>query len=228
MEEKVECKHCGKKFDFKEALEQHTNAKHMQTTEVAKQPDSTSIKLKKRQLMILVFVVLGIAGLGYGIYQVYSSPYANIGPFGSTHIHADFLVYINNNPITFGAKYFVKDSRVHIEHGSGAGTVMHMHSTSTPLGLFFNSLGMKFTNECFTLDNGKSYCNDGFNSLKLYVKHKDGNWELNNEFDRYAFQALDKILISYGSDDADAIKSQQDSVTNFAKDISGRSVPLVG
>jgi len=115
---------------------------------------------------------------------------------------------------------------VHVETGPGAGTVIHIHATDVPLKMFFNSLGMKFNPECFEVDRNNKYCSDGFNTLKMFVKNKNATWEQNFEYEKYAFQDLDKILITYGDETDEQIQSQQNNVTDFSKDNSGRSMAL--
>ena len=44
----------------------------------------------------------------------------NFGPLGSTHVHADFKVYILGNPIDFSlSKYQLKDQLTHVENDDG-------------------------------------------------------------------------------------------------------------
>jgi hypothetical protein len=163
--------------------------------------------------------LLIIVGIIYFVYQALSNPYSGMGPLGSTHIHADIAIYLNGKPITpFSTKYFLKSRYIHVEHGPGAGYVIHMHATNIPLGFFFKSLGMSFSKDCFILDDGSKYCNNETHTLKFYVKHKDSDWLLNEEFEKYVFKDLDKILISYGNESLEEIKAQQDSVTDYAKD----------
>ena len=69
---------------------------------------------------------------------------------------------------------------------------------------------MKFTNECFELESGKKYCNEGDKTLKFYV-----NSEPNELYGDYLMGAGDKILISYGSEED--IQEQLDSITKHAE-----------
>ncbi|MBI2151594.1 hypothetical protein HYU21_02600 [Candidatus Woesearchaeota archaeon] len=71
---------------------------------------------------------------------------------------------------------------------------------------------MKFDKECLTLNANEKYCNNKEKLLKFYV-----NGEKNNEFGDYVFRDKDKLLISYGSENNDAIGLQIDSITDFSE-----------
>src|SRR3972149_685124 len=170
--DKSQCSECGKYFDTKEALEQHTRDKHTTKSSAPKK------KGKSLKYLIIILAVLGLGALAYFAAGFFTSPTSSMGALGSTHIHTDFAIFINGQEITpLPARYYVKSPFVHIESGSGEGTVIHMHATNVPLSFFFKSLGMSFTNNCFTLDDGSSYCNSGDASLKFFVKHAGGEWE---------------------------------------------------
>lgn len=142
----------------------------------------------------------------------------NIGVLDKTkqkhHYHADFKVYIEGKGLNFNQEqFFVKSRFVHVENDvqGDSEKVIHMHATGVPLWLFFESIGMKFETDCFTVDTGVKYCNNAEKSLKFYV-----NGIENSEFGDYVFNEGDKILISYDNKNED-ISSQLSSVTDFAK-----------
>lgn len=206
-------------------------------------PAHSGTKFKLKIDSKLIFLIVGIVvavGAGYGAYwyvtsqpsqsgssSSLSSLSAPIGPLGSIHIHADLAVFLDGDEITpLQPKYYVRNQFVHVEAGVGPGTVIHMHATNVPLGFFLRSLGMNFNNECFRLDNGKEYCNEGDKSLKMFVKHAGGQWEQNRQFHTYVFQDLDKILITYGNETDNQIQLQEDSVTDFAAANSDRQTGL--
>lgn len=209
----VQCNVCGKQFDTQEALDQHKRDTHSTQTP------------KKRNIgkyVIIALAILTVGALGYFAIGLFSSPSSLVGPLGSTHIHADFAIFLNGQQITpLPTRYYVRSPYIHIESGAGEGTVIHMHATNVPLSLFFKSLGMDFTNDCFVLDNGSQYCNSGNDTLKFYVKHASGQWQANNQTGNYVFKDLDKILISYSNETN--LTQQESAVTDFAKDNSGES-----
>ena len=220
--EKVSCDACGRKFKTNEALNQHKNDAHKQA-----HPETATEKKKisKGKMLAIAIPVLIVVLIGYGIY--WASTTEGIGTLGSTHIHADFAIFLNGEQLTpLPQEYFVASPYVHVETGPGAGTVVHIHATNTPLKMFFNSLGMKFTPECFEVNRDNKYCSDGVSTVKVFVKHVNSTWEQNFEYEKYAFQDLDKILITYVDETVEEIQLQQNNVTDFSKDNSGRSMVL--
>lgn len=221
--EKVECKHCRKKFDSSRALEQHTATKHPTTYQPAKVVKK-KFTFKSLALYGIISTVVGIAI--YGLIWAFTSP-LQIGPIGSTHIHADIAVFLDGKQITpFGPDYFVRAREAHVESGPGEGTVIHMHATGVPLGRFFKSLNMEFNENCFVTDKRISYCNSGNKTLKMFVKQAGGDWEQNFGYENYVFVDLDKILITSGDETEEELQLQKNAVTDFSKDNSGRQMPL--
>lgn len=236
------CEHCGKVFEQEASLRSHVSDKHAQKpaeqpahvvhpvqahhAHPHEHPKNFKVKLGGN-LMIAVIAVVLIAAGGYGAYYYLgqssgsqnqtpsiSSP---IGALGSTHIHADFAVFLDGQQMTpLDPKYFVRNQFVHVESGAGAGSVIHMHATNVPLGFFFRSLGMSFNENCFIMDSGKEYCNGGDKSVKMFVEHKGGAWEQNTQYHTYVFQDLDKILITYGNETPDQIAQEENAVTSLA------------
>ncbi len=221
---KFECDVCKKRFDTEVALRQHKNAKHFQNQKLTVQEDTGAITISKKHtkrwwIYLIIIAVIGF--IGWGIYAAITNP-SQIGALGSTHIHADFAVFLDGQQLTpLPAKYFVRSPYAHVETGPGVGTVIHIHATNVPLSLFFKSLGMDFNSECFKLDTGIQYCNSSDKTLKMYVKHADGEWEQNFEYEKYTFKDLDKILISFGNESEEQLELQMGNVTDFSKDNSG-------
>ncbi|MBI1936004.1 hypothetical protein HYS31_06195 [Candidatus Woesearchaeota archaeon] len=138
---------------------------------------------------------------------------SGIGDLKSAHWHADVKVYVDGKALDFSQpRYQLATSFIHFEEGIG--DVVHIHATGLTAGHLFESLGIDFNSNCMLID-AQSYCNDVRNKLKFYV-----NGKLNDDFDNYAMQDLDKILVSYGSEDESGIKKQLDSVTDLAKKYS--------
>jgi len=141
---------------------------------------------------------------------------AKTGILGSQHIHADFKIDLNGEPLNFANnKYYMKSSFLHLDDNQNkedASGVLHMHATGVPLWIFFKSIGMDFNKYCITLENKEKFCTDGNKKLKFFVNGKE-----NNDFENYVFNNLDKILISYGSESEEEIKNQFASITDFAK-----------
>lgn len=149
---------------------------------------------------------------------------STIGVLQSQHIHADWKIYINGETLSFEGKDHMERMRsnqpvssfIHVDSGAPppekTGDIIHMHATGVPLWIFFNSIGMDFNKDCITMENKEKFCNAGNKKLKFFVNGKE-----NNEFENYVFNDLDKILISYDSENEEEILKQLNSMTDFAK-----------
>lgn len=134
------------------------------------------------------------------------------------HEHADFAVYLNGEKFDFTpAKYQSSDtnpldSDAHLHDGNGE--VTHKHRKGITLGYFFETLGMKFDNQCFVTDDGKEYCNTADKKLRMYVNGKE-----NTALGNYELTDLDKILITYGDETgvADQITSISDDACLYSE-----------
>ncbi len=162
-------------------------------------------KTKKPWVYISAFLILAV--VIYGILVLSAQP--KIGPAGSTHLHADVKVYINGNPIDFSQPmYQLRSNLVHFEDRDG--DVIHVHATGMTIGYTLKTLGINFSPDCISVGR-ENYCNEGTSTLKLYV-----NGRPNAEFGDYQIKDLDKILVSYGSENEIAVQAQLDSITNKA------------
>ena len=153
---------------------------------------------------------------------------STIGVLGSSHIHADWKIYINSGPLDnkffaplamdMSGKSTITSSFIHVDKSRGddgdpslekTGDVIHMHATGVPLWIFFDSVGMEFNKDCLSLPTSERFCNNGKKTLKFYV-----NGQPNGQYEKYVFSDLDKILISYG-DETD-LSQQLNSITEFS------------
>jgi hypothetical protein len=160
---------------------------------------------KRRSQLISIAIIAGVvAGIGYGVYSYAQNPprTATFGALGSTHEHASFRLFINNEVIDFSQpKYQVKSQYVHFENGDG--NTIHKHATGVDIGFLFETLGIKLTSDCIILDTGIDYCNDGINTLKFFV-----NGVRNDMYNTYVLNDGDKILLSYGSETRELVDEQ--------------------
>ena len=162
----------------------------------------------KKIILILSFVIFLfiLSGCGTG---------NKFGPLGSTHRHADIKVYVLGKPLDFNSpKYQVMDKLTHVENNDG--DVLHVHATGITLGFFLKTLGVELTEECIKLDAGNTYCNKANAQLKVFVKSTGTDWEQILYPSDYVIQDLDKILVTYGTEDEESIKKQMESVTDKA------------
>jgi len=219
--EKFECKHCGKKFDSKEALEQHIRDVHEKKENVEKR----KFPVKKYAIYVAIFLIF--VAVSYGIYNLIATP-QRIGPLNSQHVHADFKLYLNGQAVDFSQnKYQLgggsQNNYVHME--SGDGNVIHVHATGIIFDDWLKSIKINIDSNCLTMDDRTEYCNSQNNTLKMFTEHCSAvgtnstscsGWQQIAPTGNYTFQDLDKILISYGNDNSTSITAQQISVTNEA------------
>ncbi|MBI1972607.1 hypothetical protein HYS50_01225 [Candidatus Woesearchaeota archaeon] len=149
---------------------------------------------------------------------------STIGVLDSTHIHADWKIYINGKALDLSDKAHMErmkmnapvSSFIHVDSGNKSpektGDVLHMHATGVPLWIFFESLRMKFDKNCLVLETGEKFCSNEQKTLKFYV-----NGIPNEEWENYVFKDGEKILISYGSEQQQELQEQVDSITDFGK-----------
>ena len=168
--------------------------------------DRAKIGRKKRtsQLIFIGIIAAVAAGIAYGVYSYTQNPLrtVNFGAIGSAHEHAVFRLFINGQIVDFSQpQYQLKNRYIHFE-GSDGDTI-HKHATGVDIGFLFETLGMKFSSECFTMDNVTQYCNEGSNALKFFVN--DGR---NDMYNNYVLKDNDQILISYGAEELQQIYEQ--------------------
>ncbi len=133
------------------------------------------------------------------------------GRLGELHTHADFKVVINGNTVNFSRNEFDEKNafvHLHMDDPEDAGNVVHIEAKGIMLSHFFNTLNIKITSNCITIDN-ETNCNGNGNELMLFV-----NGTRNLELDNYIPENHDKILIIYGKYNGTEIKRQINSVTN--------------
>ena len=126
----------------------------------------------------------------------------NAGKLGGEHIHASMLVRIFGDKYDFSLpNYQIKSSWIHFENQDG--DTIHRHASGVELEFLFNSLSISIDDQCFTFPDGRAFCTNEDYSLKYFINHKEVN-----DIREYVVMEDDRILISYGSDDENAIEKQ--------------------
>ena len=126
----------------------------------------------------------------------------NAGKLGDEHIHASLLVKIFGDKFDFTTpNYQVKTSWIHFENQDG--DTIHRHSTGVELEFLFNSMSIVIDDKCFVFPDGRQFCTNDDYSLKFYV-----NQQKVEDLRTYVVQDSDRILISYGNEDQEAIDKQ--------------------
>ena len=126
----------------------------------------------------------------------------NAGKLGDEHIHASMLVKIFGDKFDFATpNYQVKTSWIHFENQDG--DTVHRHSSGVELEFLFNSMNVVIDDKCFVFPDGRQFCSNDDYSLKFYV-----NQQKVEDLRTYVVQEDDRILISYGNEDQEAIEKQ--------------------
>jgi protein-disulfide isomerase len=131
------------------------------------------------------------------------------------HGHFDLKIILSGKVVDLAQKKYQStdgnDLNEWIHMHDGNGEIVHVHKKGMKLADLFNSLKIGFNNECFTLDTGVKYCTGNGKTLKMFVNGKE-----NKDFDNYIPADLDRILITYGSEEGTVLQKQIDSVTDKA------------
>jgi hypothetical protein len=166
---------------------------------------ASSRRKNKKYMMIIIPIVAAVIAIAVISAVMYSTQQAgnnNYGPVGSAHEHAAFAIKINGKQIDFSqSKYQVQSRLIHVEGGDG--TTLHRHATGVPFAEFLKSVNMNIENGCFTLDDGKQYCNNEDNKLRFFI-----NGNKTESINNYVINPNDRILVIYGNENADQINQE--------------------
>jgi len=169
-------------------------------------------------LVLIVITALAVWGLA-SVYRIAYAVPSEVGPWSSTHEHADFKVYIDGKAVDYSQeKYQDRIKYVHVENGIG--DVVHTHATGVKLYYFFQTLGGFFDNNCIRpAFDWETFCNNATagKTLKFFVKYPSTQvWTPAVDFGQHTIRDLEKYLISYGNESEAELMAQMDSVTDLA------------
>lgn len=132
------------------------------------------------------------------------------------HNHSDVRIIVEGNPIDLSQEKYQKnadgkelDEDVHFHDGNGE--VVHVHAAGVTVEQFLTSLGMALDKDCLTVDASTTKCATGANKVRFYV-----NGSENSEYGAYVLKDLDRILITYGSENETVLRQQVSGVTDKA------------
>ena len=127
---------------------------------------------------------------------------ANAGKLGVEHIHASMLVSIFGDKFDFASQnYQINSPWIHFENQDG--DTIHRHSTGVDLEFLFNSMNIAVDDKCFVFPDGRQFCTNNDYSLQFYI-----NQQKVDDIRNYIVQEDDRILITYGNEDQEAIDKQ--------------------
>ena len=177
----------------------------------------TMFPMKKRYFRIFLALAIAIAALFLAaIYLSLTKEPEAPKPY---HTHADFKVYLDGVSLNFTQAGYMStpnnslDARVHLHDLDGG--IIHHHARNVTMADFFSSLKMRFNSTCFITDENVSYCDNGNKTIRMFVMHHGGSWEQSGAMEKYVFEDLDRILITYGEKDV-PVPEQLQSVTDRA------------
>lgn len=159
-----------------------------------------------------IVAVLGISSYNFYELSTHVTPAGmpvGAGPLGGIHIHAGLLTLIYGQQFDYSSPAYQVKSR-YIDFEKDNGETMHMHAANVTMGFLFNSLHIGLTDKCFTFPDKRSFCTNDKYSLKFFINHHQVQDILN-----YAFKDGDRILISYGNENATQITSQLARLDSF-------------
>lgn len=171
--------------------------------------------MKKYFIPLAISIV--VAAASYYLYQKYN-PFTYYDD--EVHVHADFLIYINDQKIDLtDPKYQssaeqILHKNVHLHDDED--NVVHRHAEGITFAEFLNSVGFTLTNDCLTLDTAEAFCNNETQVLMLYV-----NKEPYVDISSYIPQEEDQVLLYYGTKGNPNLNQYLDSITNDSCIYSG-------
>ncbi|MGI0082597.1 MAG: protein-disulfide isomerase [Nitrosopumilaceae archaeon] len=150
-----------------------------------------------------VAIVIGITSYIF-IQNMNVSPGAppGAGTLGDEHEHATIMVLIFGDQFDFSSTAFqVKNRYIHFENHNGE--TVHRHASGVPLGFLFDTLNIGLTDECYIFPDKREFCTNADYSLKFYINHRQVP-----SIRDYVLEDSDRILISYGNENATQIEDQ--------------------
>ena len=107
------------------------------------------------------------------------------------HETANIEMTLFGDKYDFSSSYYqIRDKSIRFEDGNGK--IIHRYDTWPDLGYFFETLGMKLTDDCIVFPDQRFYCDDKNFSLEFYV-----NGLQKNSLSNYVFNDGDSIRIFY-------------------------------
>lgn len=148
------------------------------------------------------------------------------------HTHADLAMWVEGRKIDLSAgKYMLdeesadseKETNPHLHDGNGL--VIHRHKAGQSIGEFLKAIDINATNQCVTLDDGTSLCNEGSKRWQMFINGTEQPLD-----PAYVFRDLDQILLTYGATGeqvAEHLQSLSDDACLYSQTCPERGTPPV-
>lgn len=187
--------------------------------------DKEKISFIKRMLAIKKVWLTAFAGFLLGILLILAIRFADYKPPARIHYHANFSIYINGQREALKGPIYYEETaacsaeekmtpaeRVHMHNNEN--DITHVHDRAVTWGDFFTNLGWFVgPNYIETLDN--LYVNNDTSKLSIILNGQDltGITGIANK----VIGDRDRLLVSYGSENAAQVQSEFKSVATSAK-----------
>jgi len=164
--------------------------------------------MRTRVLIIFGILLLTISIVISLSFVLTLSPFGSVpdtttgNTLGDDHQHASLLVKIFGDKFDFSiSNYQVVSPWISFEVADG--NTIHRHSKGIELGFFFETLNLGLSSECYAFQDKREFCTNDDYSLKFYI-----NGEKVSDIRDYVVMDDDRILVSYGPENADEIAQQ--------------------
>jgi len=171
-------------------------------------------KYKAIGLGILAGIVAVLAISSYNFYELstHVTPAGmppGAGPLGGIHTHAGLLTMIYGQQFDYSSPVYQIKSR-YIDFEKDNGETIHMHAANVTMGFLFDSLHIGLTDKCFIFPDKRNFCTNDKYNLKFFINHHQVE-----DIRHYVFKDSDRILISYGNENATQIDDQLAKLDSF-------------
>jgi len=163
---------------------------------------------RKNSLMAAAVIGVVVVIVGYSGYifatggAIAPGAPPGAGPLGSEHVMFPLLVRIFDDRFDFSSPAFqIKSSFIHFESQNGA--IVHRHASDVTMGYMFESLRIGLDDQCYIFPDGREFCNNEDYSIKFFINRLQVP-----DIRDYVGKEGDRILISYGNEDAAQIDRQ--------------------
>lgn len=116
-----------------------------------------------------------------------------------------------------------KETKPHLHDGNAL--VVHRHKPGQSIGEFLEAIDITATNQCLTLDDGTSMCNESGKRWQMFVNGTEQPFDLS-----YVFADLDQILLTYGPTEeqvTEQLQSLSDDACLYSQTCPERGTPPV-